>query len=59
MDTVLNFTVNIASDTEEEVEESFFITYIPIKNALIIPPITEVKICGGEYTYTQLSISSL
>ena len=54
MDTVFQFTVNITSDTEEEEEESFFITYIPIKNALVIPPTTEVKICGGEQNnYTQ------
>ena len=55
MDTVFHFTVNIINDTEEEEEESFFITYIPIRNALVMPPTTEVNICGGEYIYTHSS----
>ena len=49
MDTVFQFTINITIDTEEEVEEIFFITYIPVRNALVIPPTTEVNICRSEY----------
>ena len=48
-DTEVHFAVTITSDDDQEPEESFFITYIPQTNALIIPPTTEVKICGGKY----------
>ena len=45
----LNFFVQITNDDGEvETEETFLITYIPIKNALLIPPATQVKICGGK-----------
>ena len=49
MDTEASFSVTIASDDDEEPEESFFISYELLTNALVIPPTTEVKICGGEY----------
>ena len=49
MDREASFSVTIASDDVDELEESFFISYEPVNNAVIIPPTTEVKICGGEY----------
>ena len=49
MDTEASFSVTIASDDDVEPEESFFISYEPLNNAVIIPPTTEVTICGGEY----------
>ena len=45
----VQFPVTVASDDDEEPEESFFITYIPQTNALVIPPTTEIKVCGGKY----------
>ena len=45
--TEIQFPVQIAVDDDVEPEETFFITYIPEKNALVIPPATEVKICTG------------
>ena len=47
-ETTMSFSIVIASDDEMEPEESFFISYEPFRNALVIPPVTEVKICGGE-----------
>ena len=49
MDTEASFSVTIASDDDEEPEESFIISYELLTNALVIPPTTEMKICGGEY----------
>ena len=49
MDSVAQFHVSTVSDNDDEPEESFFISYERLKNALVIPPTTEVKICGGEY----------
>ena len=54
MDAVLQFPIIIASDTEEEEGESFFISYTPKRDTLVIPPTTEIKICGGEYTYASI-----
>ena len=52
MDLVAQFPVTIASDDDEEPEESFIISYEPLNNAVVILPTTEVKICGGEnYSY--------
>ena len=51
-DALYQFSVTIASDDEEEEEESFFITYVPTTNGLIIPPTTEIRICGGKRLYT-------
>ena len=49
MDTEASFSVTIASDDDDEPEESFTISYEPLDNAVVIPPTTEVTICGGEY----------
>ena len=49
MDLVAQFPVTIAIDDIDEPEESFFISYELLTNALVIPPTTEVKICGGEF----------
>ena len=55
MESVAQFPVSIADDDIDEPEESFFISYEPLNNGLVIPPITEVKICGGEYyTYSVI-----
>ena len=48
MDVQIQFPVIVASDDDEEAEELFFISYISLNNGLVIPPITIVKICGGE-----------
>jgi hypothetical protein len=53
MDSVAQFPVTIADDDADEPGESFFISYEPLNNSLVIPPITKVKICGGEY-YTYI-----
>ena len=47
-DTEVHFAVTITGDDDKEPEESFFITYNPQTNALVIPPTTEVRICRGK-----------
>ena len=58
MDSVAQFPVAIANDDDDEPEESFFISYERLDNSLVIPPTTEVKICGGEcYTYCVVELN--
>ena len=55
MDSVAQFPISIVDDDVDEPEESFFIAYEPLNNGVVIPPITEVKLCGGEYyTYSVI-----
>ena len=50
-DKYYTFPVTIMRDEDdEELQEFFSLSFVPVKNGLILPPEIQVKICGGKNT---------
>ena len=49
---LFNITIE-PDDLDAEPIEDFYITFIPIRNALFLPPRLEIQICGGKNNYSK------
>ena len=53
-ETEFLFNITIEPDIlDAEPIEDFYITFIPRRNALFLPPRLEIQICGGKNNYTK------
>ena len=51
-ENTFNIMIETDIDNTEPIED-FYITFIPTRNALFLPPRLEIRICGGKNNYTK------